>query len=156
MLWGWFSVAGIGRLVWTEGTMNGTKYRQILEENLLQSAKDLRLPRRFSFQQDNDPKQAAKATLEWLQNKNVKVLEWPNQSPDLNPIENLWKDLKIAVHRRTPSNLTELEQICEEECEKILKSRCAKLIQTYIRTLETVITAKGASTRYGLRGLTTY
>ena len=63
---------------------------------------------------NNDLKHTAKATLPWLQNKNVKVLEWPGQNPDLNPIENLWKDLKIAVHRRSPSNLTELEQIYEE------------------------------------------
>ena len=41
MLWGCFSAAGIGRLARREGTMNGVKYRQILEENLLQSAKDL-------------------------------------------------------------------------------------------------------------------
>ena len=128
MLWGCFSAAGTGRLVRIEGTMNGAKYRQILEENLLQSAKDIRLRRRFTFQQDNDPKHTAKATLEWLQNKNVKVLEWPRQSPDLNPIENLWKDLKIAVHRCSPSNLTDLEQICKEEWEKIPKSRCAKLL----------------------------
>ena len=69
-----------------------------LQENLLQSAKDLRLRRRVTFQQGNDPKHTAKATPEWLQNKDVKVFEWPNQSPDLNPVENLWKDLKIAVH----------------------------------------------------------
>jgi hypothetical protein len=53
--------------------------------------------------------------VEWLQNKNVEVLEWPSQSPDLNPIDNLGKDLQIVVHRRSPSNLTELEKICKEE-----------------------------------------
>ena len=78
MLWGCFSAAGTGRLVRIEGTMNGVKYRQILEENLLQRAKDLRLWQRFTFHQDNNPKHTAKATLEWLQNKNMKVLEWPS------------------------------------------------------------------------------
>ena len=73
------------------------------------------------------PKHRANVTLEWLQNKNVKVHEWPSQSPDLNPIENLWKDLKIAVHRRSPTNSTELEQIDKDEWEKIPKSRCTKL-----------------------------
>jgi transposase len=49
--------------------------------------------------------------LEWLKNKNAKVFEWPSQSPNLNPIEHMWKELKIAVHRHFPSNLTELEKI---------------------------------------------
>jgi hypothetical protein len=77
----------------------------------------------------------------------LKVLQWPSQSPDLNPIEHLWKDLKIAVQRCSPSNLTELESICREEWEKLHKYRCAKLVASYPR-LEAVITAKGASTKY--------
>ncbi len=102
-----------GRLVAIEGKMNAAKYRDILDENLLQSAQDLRLGRRFTFQQDNDPKHTAKITKEWLHNNSVTVLEWPSQSPDLNPIEHLWRDLKMAVHQRLPSNLTELERICK-------------------------------------------
>ncbi|CAB1448284.1 unnamed protein product [Pleuronectes platessa] len=127
MLWGCFSSAGTGKLVRIEGKMDGAKYREILEENLMQSAKDLRLGRRFIFQQDNDPKHTARATKEWFGLKNVNVLKWPSQSPDLNPIENLWQDLKIAVHRRSPSNLTELHLFCQEEWTNLSISRCAKL-----------------------------
>ncbi len=121
MLWGCFSAAGTGRLVAIEGKMNAAKYRDILDENLLQSAQDLRLGRRFTFQQDNDPKHTAKIMKEWLHNNSVTVLEWPSQSPDLNPIEHLWRDLKMAVHQRLPSNLSELERICKEEWQRIPK-----------------------------------
>ena len=98
-----------------DGKMNGEKYREILDENLLQSSEDLRLGRRFIFQQDNDPKHTAKTIQEWLRDKSLNDLEWPNQSPDLNPIEHLWRDLKIAGQQRSPSNLTELERSCREE-----------------------------------------
>ena len=63
MLWGCFSVAGTGRLVRIEENMNRAKYREILDENLLQGTQDLRLGRRFTFQQDNNPKHRAKTSL---------------------------------------------------------------------------------------------
>ncbi len=148
MLWGCFSAAGTGRLVAIEGKMNAAKYRDILDENLLQSAQDLRLGRRFTFQQDNDPKHTAKITKEWLHNNSVTVLEWPSQSPDLNPIEDLWRDLKMAVHQRLPSNLTELERICKEEWQRIPKSRCEKLVASFLKRLMAVLNQKGASTKY--------
>ncbi|KAK3551058.1 hypothetical protein QTP70_011485 [Hemibagrus guttatus] len=75
MMWGCFSAAGTGRLVRIEGKMNAAMHRDILDENLLQSALDLRLGRWFIFQQDNDPKHTAKITKQWLQNNSVNVLE---------------------------------------------------------------------------------
>ncbi|KAG2465704.1 TCB1 transposase, partial [Polypterus senegalus] len=148
ILWGCFSVAGTGRLVRIKGTMTAAMYRDILDENLLQSALDLRLGRRFIFQQDNNPKHTAKISKEWLQDNSVNVLEWPSQSPDLNPIEHLWKDLKMAVHQHFPSNLMELERCCKEEWTKLAKDRCAKLVVSHSKRLEAVIAAKGASTKY--------
>ena len=86
--------------------MNGAKYREILDENLLQSAQDLRLGRRFTFQQENAPKHTAKTMQEWFWDNSLNVLEWPCQRTDLNPIEHLWRDLKIAVQQHSLSNLT--------------------------------------------------
>ena len=59
MLWGCFSASETGRLVRIEAEMNGAKYREILDENLLQSTQDFRLGRKLTFQQDNDPKHTA-------------------------------------------------------------------------------------------------
>ena len=64
-----FLAAGTGRLVRNEGMMNRAKYREFLDENLLQSAQDLRLGRWFTFQQDNNRKHTAKTMQEGLQDR---------------------------------------------------------------------------------------
>ena len=66
--------------------MNVTKYREILDENLLQRTQDVRLGRRVTFQEDRDLKHTAKTMQEWLRDKSLNVPEWPSQSSELNPI----------------------------------------------------------------------
>ena len=60
-------------LIRVEGKMDGAKYRKILEENLLPSARKLNLGQKFTYQHDNEPKHTGKASLEWLRNKNINV-----------------------------------------------------------------------------------
>ncbi|CAJ0951694.1 unnamed protein product [Ranitomeya imitator] len=75
---------------------------------------------------DNDPKHAS--TVDYLKRHKLKVLQWPSQPPDLNIIENLWLDLKIAVHARQPRNLTELGEFSKEELMKIPQTRVERLL----------------------------
>uniref|UniRef100_A0A8C5LSE1 Transposase n=1 Tax=Leptobrachium leishanense TaxID=445787 RepID=A0A8C5LSE1_9ANUR len=148
MLWGYFFAKGPGRLIRVKGRMNGAMYREILRENLLPSARALKMKRGWVFQQDNDPKHTARATKERLRKKHIKVLEWPSQSPDLNPIENLWRELKVRVAQRQPQNITALEEICMEEWAKIPATVCENLVKTYRKRLTSVIANKGYITKY--------
>ncbi len=104
--------------------------------------------RGWVFQHDNDPKHMAKATKEWLKKKHIKVLEWPSQSPDLNPIKNLWRELKVRVAKHQPRNLNDLERICKVEWDKIPPEMCANLVANYKKCLTSVIANKGFATKY--------
>ena len=88
---GVFQWQGLGH--WSVLREAGRSNRDILNKNLVHSAQDVRLGRRFTFQQDNVPQHTAKTAREWLRDNSVTVLECPSQNTDFNPIENLWRDL---------------------------------------------------------------
>ncbi|KAI4898031.1 hypothetical protein NFI96_003273 [Prochilodus magdalenae] len=148
MFWGCFSANGPGNLIAVNGTMKKEQYIKILNNNIRQSAEKLGLGNRWTFQHDNDPKHTAKVVKKWLADKNINVLQWPSQSPDLNPIENLWRELKIRVMARRPSNLKELEIITKDEWAKIPVETCKKLVINYRKRLIAVIANKGFSISY--------
>ena len=148
MLWGCFAAGETGALHKIDGIMRQDNYREILKQHLKTSGTKLKLGRKWVFQMDNDPKHTSKVVAKWLKDNKVKVLEWHLQSPDLNPIENLWAELKKRMRARRPTNLTQLHQLCQEEWAKIHPIYCGKLVEGYPKRLTQVKQFKGNATKY--------
>ena len=120
----------------------------ILKQHLKTSVKKLKLVRKWVSQMDNDPTHSSKVVEKWLKDNIVKVLEWPSQSPDLNPIEHLWAELKKRVRARRPTNPTQLHQLCQEEWAKSHPIYCGKLVEGYPKHFTHVKQFKGNATKY--------
>ena len=148
LIWGCFSTKGVGKISVMDGKMNAQKYKQILQENLMPSVESLELTSENIFQQDIDPKHTDKSTKKWLSENNVNVLQWLTQSPDLNPIDDLWRFLKIQIRKRAPASINNLKTICQEEWYKIPINYCNKLIETFKKILVAVEVNKGYSKEY--------
>ncbi len=92
--------------------------------------------------------ESAKATSTWFKDHGVPVLNWPANSPDLNPIENLWGIVKRKMRYARPSNAEELKATIRATWALITPEQCHKLIDSMTRCIAAVIQAKGAPTKY--------
>ncbi len=148
MIWAAMSSAGVGPLCFLKSTVNAAIYQEILEHFMLPSADKLYGDADFIFQQDLAPAHTAKGTKSWFNDHGVTVLDWPANSPDLNPIENLWGIVKRKMRDTRPNNADELKVTVKETWASIPPQQCHKLITSMPRRIEAVIKAKGAPTKH--------
>ncbi len=89
MIWGAMSSTGVGPLCFLKTNVTAAVYQEMLEHVMLPSADQLLKDADFIFQQDLAPAHTAKSTKSWLNDHGVGVLDWPANSPDLNPRESM-------------------------------------------------------------------
>lgn len=75
-------------------------------------------------------------------------MPWPAQSPDINPIENLWVDVKKAVQAAKPTNLKQLWEIVKTAWASISSERYQRLVESMPRRMTAIINNKGHTTKY--------
>lgn len=150
MVWGCMCSSGTGRVFKVEGNMKHDQYIGILQNVMRPSMADLFPDGEGVFQHDNDPKHTAKATKQWLASQDFETLKWPAQSPDLNPIENLWRIVGVKRQNVTmqPQNEAQLWQVCKRAWRLITPDICRDLVDSMPKRMAAVIAAKGGATKW--------
>ena len=156
-VWGCFYAGGVGNLKEIHGNMNAEQYHGILVHHLLPliRQKALAEPTHIAwiFQQDNCTTHTAKMNMEYLEKKinesghKWSLMEWPSNSPDLNPIENLWAYLKAQLrsYPQEPKTTQELLARLRQEWGKLGPEVLEKYVNDLPERIAAVIENKGGS-----------
>lgn len=87
-------------------------YSEMPKQHLKTSARKLKL---LKLGLQTILKKPSTGVIKWFNDIQVKILQWSSRSPDLNPSEHVWTELRKRDWVRRPTKLTDLLQFCQEK-----------------------------------------
>lgn len=148
---GGISAQGITEIHLFTENLTASKFVEILDSTIVHGGNELMEEGQWRLAMDSDPKHTAQTTTCYLENSEVEYIskaEWPANSPDLNPIENIWSHLDSQLQTDPPKNLQQLKTRIRKLWAEMDKTFLEKCIFSMQRRLRAVIKARGHATDY--------
>ena len=147
-VWAGISLRGATSICIFEGKMNAELYGNILQQALIPFINQV-YPSGHKLMQDNDPKHTSRYIQAFFEQRNINWWKTPPESPDCNPIENLWHELKEYMKREIkPHTKDELISGIEEFWNTVDKDKCKKYIRHLRKVLPRAVELNGDATGY--------
>lgn len=147
-VWAAISRRGPSKITIFDGIMEKEFFtNNILRDNLLPFIKE-RFSDSHRFQQDNDPKHRSKMAQQFMEENGINWWTvWPSESPDLNPIEMVWNQMKRTIGRSEPKSKNELLQSIQKFwIEEMTTEQCNLYIDHIFKVVPSCIMMKGTAT----------
>ena len=148
MIFGAITPSAKSQLIFVDGTVNAARYQQILEKvKIVDFLKNGRNSRQLM--EDGAPAHRAATTKRWHADRGITLFPgWPGNSPDLNPIENLWSQMKDMQREERATSVSGLKRIAQKVWGKVSRDYLEKLYESMPRRMQAVIDAQGGHTKY--------